>query len=84
MAEQCNENISLSVLPKNLNQENHCVVAMTEETTFKMETIRKFSERLDVYNAKNFDYLSHFRRGNTLPRFSRKDSTNEDTLVSYT
>ena len=48
-----------------------------------METIRKFSERLDAHNAKNFDYLNHFRRSKTLPQKSRKNSVNEDTLVDY-
>ena len=83
VAQNCGENITLSILPKNLNQANHCVVAMTEETKFKMESIRKFSERLDAHNAKNFDYLSHFRRSKTLPGKSRKNSVNEDTLVDY-
>ena len=32
VAQECDEKIKLSVLPKNINQANYCVVAMTEET----------------------------------------------------
>ena len=57
---------------------------MTESLEFKMEPIKKFAERIDAYNVKQFNYLRYFRDMNLLyPESHRVEELSAGTLRRY-